>query len=145
MRGRGPLLARRRPTPLGLPGEYPRLGRIQVVAWAIGICLGQAVGLLVPLAPANALPVPTKKPCRWHCERQWQGDGIHRRVAGNVLHSNVSSLPTGFFVQSGTQQLYLMFVAQAKSFVSAPQNTTNFAAAPTGPSTHSHQRPSRRD
>jgi hypothetical protein len=28
---------------------------------------------------------PSQKPCRWDCERQRQGAGIHRRDTGNVL------------------------------------------------------------
>jgi hypothetical protein len=45
-------------------------------------------------APATALPALTKKPCRWDCERRWQGSGIHRHAAGNVLYSFTSFLPT---------------------------------------------------
>jgi hypothetical protein len=66
----------------------------------VGTCLGQTAGPPEFLAPASALPALTKTPCRWRCERQWQGDGIHRRVAGNVLHSLVSSpadRPTSLF------------------------------------------------
>jgi len=57
---------------------------------ATGACLGRVAGFFELLAPAIALPAPTKMPCRWHCERPRQGDGIHRHAAGNVLHSLVS-------------------------------------------------------
>src|SRR5215475_8455336 len=79
------------PTPLG----YQSLGLVQVVAYvATGTCLAQVAGPFDSLAPATARPAPTKMPCRWHCERPRQDDGIHRPAAGNVLHSLVSSLPT---------------------------------------------------
>jgi hypothetical protein len=34
-------------------------------------------------------------PCRWHSERDWQGGGIRRHAAGNVLYSLTASLPIG--------------------------------------------------
>ena len=96
--GSGRLLApsgqgeRRWPTPQGHQG----LGPVQIVAYvAIGTCLARVAGRFDSLAPATALPTLTKMPCRWHCERPRQDDGIHRHAAGNVLHSLVSSLPTG--------------------------------------------------
>jgi hypothetical protein len=95
--GSGRLLApsgqgeRRWPTPQGHQG----LGLVQIVAYvAIGTCLARVAGRFDSLAPATALPTLTKMPCRWHCERPRQDDGIHRHAAGNVLHSIVSSLPT---------------------------------------------------
>jgi hypothetical protein len=61
------------------------------------------------LAPPNALPALTKMPCHRHCERQWQGDGIHRHAAGNVLHSLCflpADRPTSLlYLRSETQDL----------------------------------------
>ena len=83
------------------------LGLVQIVAYvAIVTCLAAVAGPFDSLASATALPALTKTPCRWDCERQRQDGGIHRRAAGNVLHSLVSSLPTGPpFLRSETQQL----------------------------------------
>jgi hypothetical protein len=106
--GSGRSLARRQGERRQLtPQEHQSLGLVQVVAYvATGTCLAQVAGRFDSLAPATALPAPTKMPCRWHCERLRQDDGIHRHAAGNVLHSLVSSLPTGPpFLRSGTQQL----------------------------------------
>ena len=92
---------------LPTPRRHQSLGLARIVACvAIGIFLAQVAGPFDSLAPATALPTLTKMPCRWHCERLRQDDGIHRHAAGNVLHSLVSSLPTGPpFLRSGTQQL----------------------------------------
>ncbi len=92
---------------LATPQGHQSLGLVQIVACvATGTCLVQVAGHFDSLAPATALPALTKMPCRWHCERQRQDDGIHQHAAGNVLHSLVSSLPTGPpFLRSGTQQL----------------------------------------
>jgi len=93
-RGCSPLAGqseRRSPTPQG----HQSLGLAQIVGdVAIGTFLARVAGPFEPPAPATALPALTKMPCRWHCERQRQDDGIHRHAAGNVLHSLVSSLPT---------------------------------------------------
>jgi hypothetical protein len=67
---------------------------VQIVACA-ATSLGWVAGLFEAQVPPNALPALTKMPCRWHFPHQRQGDGTHRRAAGNVLHSLVSSLPIG--------------------------------------------------
>jgi hypothetical protein len=109
----------------------PRL--VQIVAYAgFRAYLGWVAGLFEFLAPANALPSLTKMPCRWHCERQLQGDGIHRHAAGNVLHSLVSSLPIGpspFFSPVGNSRLYLIFVATQGGLLPCQINATKFALA----------------
>ena len=90
---------------------------VQIVAYAVfGTYLGRVAGLFESLAPPNALPALTKMPCRWHCERQWQGDGIHRHAAGNVLHSLVppcrsAHLPSLCFMSDRRLKICLIFVA----------------------------------
>jgi hypothetical protein len=98
-----------------LNGWINRRRPVQIVAYAlVGIYPGWVAGLFEALAPPSALPALTKMPCRWHCERQWQGDGIHRHAAGNVLHSLVPSLPIGpppFFISDRKLKICLIFVA----------------------------------
>jgi hypothetical protein len=77
-------------------GEINRPRPIRTVACAaFVICLAAAAGFHGSPAPANAIPALTKKPCRWHCERQWLDGDIHPHAAGNALRSLVSSLSTG--------------------------------------------------
>jgi hypothetical protein len=85
-------------------------------------CLAAVAGPFDSLAPATALPALTKTPCRWDCERQRQDGGIHRPAAGNVLHSLVSSLPTGPpFLRSGLNNCNLIFGGQPlKLFARCP-------------------------
>jgi hypothetical protein len=69
-------------------------------------------------------------PYRWHCERRWQGDGIHLHAAGNVLHSLVSSLPIGpppFFISDRKLKICLiLIVTQGDLRPSAQSNVKRY-------------------
>jgi hypothetical protein len=104
---------------------------VQIVASAVfGTYLGKVAGPFEALAPPNALPALTKMPYHRHCEHHWQGAGIHRHAAGNVLHSLVSSRPIGpppFFISDRKLQICLIFVAtQGDLFEAAQLNVKRY-------------------